>query len=58
MTGLRTDVATSIVFGMLASTMLLLLLLVLPAMYAMLADFGLTARPGGTVGGAQDDEAS
>lgn len=47
-------VATSIVFGMLASTVLLLL--VLPAMYAMLGDFGLTARPGATVGGAEDDE--
>lgn len=34
-------VATSIVFGMLASTVLLLM--VLPAMYTILADFGLTA---------------
>lgn len=41
-------VATSIVFGMLASTMLILL--VLPAMYAVLADLGLTAKPGATVG--------
>ncbi len=46
-------VATSIVFGMLASTALLLL--VLPAMYAALADFGLTARPGATVGDAEED---
>ena len=38
-------VATSIVFGMLASTVLLLL--VLPAMYAILGDLGLTATSAG-----------
>ncbi len=47
-------VASSIVFGMLASTMLLLL--VLPSLYAVLGDFGLTARPGATVGGAEEDD--
>lgn len=49
-------VATSIVFGMLASTVLLLL--VLPALYVVLGDFGLTARPGATVGGAEEDDVS
>ena len=47
-------VATSIVFGILASTVLLLL--VLPAMYAALADLGLTAKPGVPAGDAEEDE--